>query len=92
MPYKDFSSLSAATRLLELARKPFDLSRAGALSPQRIRDYRSSACGFDLLYATERLDEPVLDALQALADEAGLDRKSTRLNSVTFKSRMPSSA
>ena len=34
MPYKDFSSLSAATRLLELARKPFDLSRAGALSPQ----------------------------------------------------------
>ncbi len=72
MPYKDFSSLSATTRLSELARKPFDLSRAGALSPQRIRDYRSSACGFDLLYATERLDEPVLDALQALADEAGL--------------------
>ena len=66
MPYKDFSSLGAAMRLSELARKPFDLSRAGALSPQRIRDYRSSACGFDLLYATERLDEPVLDALQAL--------------------------
>ena len=33
-----------------------------------------------------------LDATLAAAADFGLDRKSTRLNPVTFKSRMPSSA
>ena len=69
---KDFSALTAVRELARLAETPFDLTRPGALSPERIRKMKASACGFDLLYAAERLDEAVLDALQKLADEAGL--------------------
>ncbi|HID08076.1 MAG TPA: glucose-6-phosphate isomerase, partial [Armatimonadetes bacterium] len=35
-------------------------------------DYRTSCCGFDLHYATQRIDDRVLAELQNLADEAGL--------------------
>ena len=69
---KNFSALAAVGELARLAEAPFDLTRPGALSPERIRKMKASACGFDLLYAAERLDEAVLDALQKLADEAGL--------------------
>ncbi len=72
MPYKDFSLLEAGHRLKELAKAPYDLTRPGALSPARLHEYRCSACGFDLLFATERLDEDVLAGLQGLADEARL--------------------
>lgn len=72
MPYKDFSALEAGRELRELARTPYDLTAPGALFPARLHDYRCSACGFDLLFATERLDGAVLAALQRLADEAGL--------------------
>ena len=72
MRYKDFSALTTVARLTGLARHPYDLTRPAALSPARLQSCKSSACGFDLLYATERLDDEVLAALQALADEAEL--------------------
>jgi len=53
-----------------LAKAPFDLSRAGALSRERLLTMRAETAGFRLLYGTERVDEPTLAALQQLADES----------------------
>ena len=72
MLYKDFSLLDATTKLNGLAQRAYDLTRPAALNPARLQAMKASACGFDLLYATERLDEETLAALQQLADEAKL--------------------
>ncbi len=70
--YKDFVDLQAVRQLEQLAQTPYDLSGTESLPPDRIANYRASSCGFDLLYATQRIDDNVLDELQNLADEAGL--------------------
>ncbi len=72
MQCKDFSQLNAYAQLTALAQKPYDLTQPEALDAARLGTFKSSGCGFDLLYATERLDVAVLTALQALSDEAGL--------------------
>ncbi len=58
-------------KLMKLARNPFDLTAPGALSPERISNYKASAAGFDLLYSTQRLDDSVVNGLQQLADQSG---------------------
>jgi glucose-6-phosphate isomerase len=65
-----FTRTQAFARLQELAREPYDLTQPGALTPQRIAAMRASACGFDLLYATQRVTPAVLEALCDLAREA----------------------
>ncbi|WP_417916542.1 glucose-6-phosphate isomerase [Candidatus Electronema sp. JC] len=70
--WKDFADLKAARKLEELARSPYNLARPDSLPPERIAEYKASACGFDLLYAAQRINDSVLAALQELADEAGL--------------------
>jgi len=75
MQFKDFSDLTAVDQLQQLAGSPCDLTAPGLLSPGRFAGYRLSSCGFDLLYATQRLDDEVLKTLQALADEAELVEK-----------------
>ena len=72
MEYKDFNGLQAVQRLRQLAEQPYALAGVGTLPPERISDYRASACGFDLLYSMQRIDDQVLAELQNLADEAGL--------------------
>ncbi len=72
MQFRDFSDLPACDRLRELAAEPPDLTRPGFLSPERIHGCRLSSCGLDLLYATQRVDDRILDGLQELADQAGL--------------------
>ncbi|MBI4081033.1 MAG: glucose-6-phosphate isomerase [Candidatus Lambdaproteobacteria bacterium] len=62
-------SARAYKTLQELARQPYDLTRPGALSPERIGALRASACGFDLLYGTERVEPRTLEALETLARE-----------------------
>jgi len=66
----DFSKMKAWLRLDELSRTPYDLTKPGALSAERIRACRVQAAGFTLLYATERVDGATLAALQELADES----------------------
>jgi len=56
--------------LKALALNPFDLTAPITLNPERIRTMKSSAVGFDLLYATERITDEVLDALLRLAEES----------------------
>lgn len=72
MQLKDFSSHKSVAKLASLARTPHDLTAVDGLTAQRIEAYAVSFCGFDLLYGTQRVTPEVIDALQQLADEAGL--------------------
>ncbi len=72
MHLRDFSTYRAVAKLTSLARQPHDLTAPQGLTPARMSSYVASGCGFNLLFATERVDDEVLAALQELADEAGL--------------------
>jgi glucose-6-phosphate isomerase len=64
---------TATSKLTALAEKPYDLRSQGALVIDgRMRRYICQNTSFRLLYATERIDDQVLDSLQALADECEL--------------------
>lgn len=58
--------------LADLAEKPFDMTVAGALSPERLETFLCKGVEFDLLYGTQRVSREVVDCLQSLADECGL--------------------
>ncbi|MCL1979859.1 MAG: glucose-6-phosphate isomerase [Proteobacteria bacterium] len=72
MQFQDFSVHAAVGKLAALARRPHDLTTPGGLTAQRISEMKASFCGFDLLYATQRVTPEVVDALQELANQAGL--------------------
>ncbi|WP_319549420.1 glucose-6-phosphate isomerase [Desulfogranum marinum] len=72
MEYQDFNQLPAVATLSALAADPHDLSGPHGLTVERLQKYRASANGFDFLYAGQRVEHKVLDALQELADQAGL--------------------
>nr|MBA3237529.1 glucose-6-phosphate isomerase [Parachlamydiaceae bacterium] len=65
-----FSEMRSVQILKELAKEPFDLSCNDNLSPKRVAKFTSEACGYKLLYGTERIDEKTLEALQELATES----------------------
>ena len=88
MEYKDFTDLQAVQQLRQLAEQPYGLAGGGTLPPERISDYRASACGFDLLYGTQRIDDSVLKELQNLADEAGLVEQFQAMKSGTVMNRI----
>ncbi len=52
-----------------------DLSASGIFTPERIRKMSLSGEGYSLMYAAERVNEEVLDALYELACEAGVQKK-----------------
>jgi glucose-6-phosphate isomerase len=72
MHFHDFSSHKAVAKLQVLAREPYDLTSEQGLNAQRLNECRTSFCGFDLLYGTQRINSQVMEALQELTDEAGL--------------------
>jgi glucose-6-phosphate isomerase len=88
MEYKDFADLQAVQRLQQLAQKSYNLAGSGTLPPERISAYSTSACGFDLLYSTQRIDDQVLDELQNLADEAGLVKQFQAMKSGAVMNRI----
>ncbi|MBW2328111.1 MAG: glucose-6-phosphate isomerase [Deltaproteobacteria bacterium] len=88
MEYKDFVDLQAVQQLQQLAQKPYKLAGSETLPPERIFGYRTSACGFDLLYATQRIDDQVLGQLQNLADEAGLVEQFLAMKSGAIMNRI----
>jgi len=67
----NLNELPVYEKLVKLARSPFDLTAPGAISTERINNYKASAAGFDLLFSTQRLDDAVLNGLQQLADQSG---------------------
>lgn len=72
MQFLNFPDLPAVEMLKKDAALPCDLTEPGLLSSGRFFRYHLFSCGFDLLYATQRLNDRVLDGLQKLADEAQL--------------------
>ena len=68
----NLDELPVYEKLMKLARNPFDLTSPGAISPERIKAYKASGAGFDLLFATQRVDDAVLNGLQQLADQSGV--------------------
>lgn len=70
MSYMNLDQHPSYEVLRKLAAHPFDLTAAGAINAKRIEDYICSMAGFDLLYATQRVDSSALDTLQDLADES----------------------
>jgi glucose-6-phosphate isomerase len=55
-------------QLVQAARNPPDLKRL--LTPARIATFQAHAAGLQLLYATERIDEPILEALFQLSHDS----------------------
>ncbi len=73
MNFIDFDKLSSFATLKNLARSPFDLRRPSVLSfRSRLSDYTIFSEPFELNYGFQRVDDEILSALQAMADEAGL--------------------
>lgn len=66
---KSFLELDAVKKLRTLASNPIDLSKEGALTPERIDKMSAQAGGFKLLFGTECVTDEVLKALEALAKE-----------------------
>ena len=74
--FKSFSEAKVYQELIALAQRPYDLTREGALQTgNRLERYVCRTESLDLHYATERVDDRVLDLFQKLADELQLVEK-----------------
>lgn len=85
-----FLNFPAAHQLSELAEIPFDLSY---ITPERISKYYGEACGFKLLYATEKVTDEVMETLEELAIETHAIDKMKRMQEgevVNFITNYPS--
>lgn len=69
-PYKNLTTLPACKKLQDLATKAPDLTTPTLLTPARLKEYKAHNSGFDLFYATQRVDETILTSLQELADQS----------------------
>lgn len=70
-----FSEMKSVQKLKKLAAHPVDLSVPNVFTKERIREMELSGCGFHLLYAAERVNKDVLNALYELAEEADVSQK-----------------
>ncbi len=66
----DFDRYPATKKLMQQAENPFDLTKEGNLTPERLARFISEAAGYKLLYGTERIDEQTLQLLLELASQA----------------------
>jgi glucose-6-phosphate isomerase len=64
-----FEIARSAARLAECAKRAPNISLSGAITPERITSMMSHGAGLTLLYGFERVDQEILQELQALADE-----------------------
>lgn len=74
-----FVGYEATNRLRQLSLNPIDLSRPDQLTPERLANYYGEACGYKLLYGTEKVNDEVLKALQDLAKESKALEKMKRM-------------
>lgn len=70
-----FSKYKAVEQLKALAKNPFDLTKKQNLTNERLSKYCAEACGYQLLYGTERIDDQVMSALHQLAEESDAIQK-----------------
>ncbi len=77
----EFSCSKATKKLKKLAEHPFDLTKEGNLTPQRLSKFVGEACGYYLLYGTERIDETVMKSLIELSEEMYVHEKMNKMQS-----------
>lgn len=65
-----FVGYKATEQLRKLALDPINLSRSKQLMPERIAQMYGEACGYKLLYGTEKVTPEIMHALESLAKEA----------------------
>ncbi|MBA3958738.1 MAG: glucose-6-phosphate isomerase [Parachlamydiaceae bacterium] len=76
-----FMQYPAAQRLKQLASQPFDLTKSNNLTPERLADFSAEACGYKLLYGTERVTKEVMQTLFSLSKEAHVFQKMEAMQS-----------
>ncbi len=76
-----FSEYKGVSTLLELAKKPIDLTKEGAISEKRICQLTAKCDSLRLIYATERVNEKVMQALEDLAHQADVFSKMRAMQS-----------
>jgi len=74
-----FTRYQAYHKLKKLAEHPFDLAQPGNLTQRRLAHFYAEACGYRLLYGTERITDEVMNALIELADESQALAKMQRM-------------
>jgi len=74
-----FNRCKASLKLHHLAENPFDLTKEGALTPERLARFSAQACGYHFLYGTERVNADTMMALGALAEETDVIKKMEKL-------------
>ena len=67
--HSSFLTAKASERLRQFAQHAPALSQPGVVTPERLKTSYAEACGYRLLYGTERVDAQILEALQDLAVE-----------------------
>lgn len=75
----DFLKYKSTKKLKQLAENPIDLSKEGNLTPQRVAKYVAEACGYCLLYGTERVTDETMRTLVDLAHEADALKKMEKM-------------
>lgn len=64
-----FTQTSSYEKLVALSKEPIDLTKKGVLTSKRVDAMIAEGVGLRLFYATERVDQEVLESLYALAHE-----------------------
>ncbi|NGX57843.1 MAG: Glucose-6-phosphate isomerase [Chlamydiae bacterium] len=83
-----FTKFRASEKLRTLAQNPFDLTKKGNLTPDRIDKYIQEACGYKLMYATDRITDEVIEALTGLATEAQVIEKMKAMQSGSIMNKI----
>lgn len=74
-----FMSYEATNQLRNLSLNPINLSCPDQLTPERLKNYYGEACGYKLLYGTEKVTDEVIEALDELAKESKALEKMKRM-------------
>lgn len=74
-----FMGCESSKQLRKLSYEPIDLSRPDQLTPERLAKYFGEACGYKLLYGTEKVTDQVMDALHELSKEMKAIEKMKRM-------------
>jgi len=75
----NFMQFASFAKLKKLAENPVDLTRSGAITPERLSKYFAENLGYRLLYGTERVNDEILTALEDLAREANVIEKMKKM-------------
>ena len=64
-----FETARSHAHLVELAKRAPNIGLSGVITPERMTSMMAEGAGLTLLYGFERVDQEILQGLQALADE-----------------------